>query len=76
VGFDNSSSEVQLLENEIMLGTVIQKPFTMGYLAVKTALEVVSGHKVDPVMDTGSEFITKENMYTSENEKLMFPFIE
>jgi ribose transport system substrate-binding protein len=76
VGFDNSSSEVQLLENEIMLGTVIQKPFTMGYLAVKTALEVVSGHKVAPVMDTGSEFITKENMYTSENEKLMFPFIE
>ncbi|MNP85086.1 hypothetical protein D3C76_1846650 [compost metagenome] len=59
-----------------MLGTVIQKPFTMGYLAVKTALEVVSGHKVAPVMDTGSEFITKENMYTSENEKLMFPFIE
>lgn len=76
VGFDNSSSEVQLLENETMLGTVIQKPFTMGYLAVKTALEVVSGHKVAPVMDTGSEFITKENMYTSENEKLMFPFIE
>ncbi|WP_375103052.1 substrate-binding domain-containing protein [Paenibacillus sp. RS8] len=76
VGFDNSSSEVHLLEKEIMLGTVIQKPFTMGYLAVKTALEVVSGHKVDSVMDTGSEFITKENMYTSENEKLMFPFIE
>ncbi|WP_340003413.1 substrate-binding domain-containing protein [Paenibacillus sp. FSL K6-0276] len=76
VGFDNSSSEVQLLEKEIMLGTVIQKPFTMGYLAVKTALEVVSGNKVDPIMDTGSEFITKENMYTSENEKLMFPFIE
>jgi ribose transport system substrate-binding protein len=76
VGFDNSSSEVQLLENETMLGTVIQKPFTMGYLAVKTALEAVSGHKVAPVMDTGSEFITKENMYTSENEKLMFPFIE
>ncbi|WP_449603262.1 substrate-binding domain-containing protein [Paenibacillus sp. Marseille-Q9583] len=76
VGFDNSSSEVQLLENETMLGTVIQKPFTMGYLAVKTAIEVVSGHKVAPVMDTGSEFITKENMYTSENEKLMFPFIE
>lgn len=43
---------------------------------MKTALEVVSGHKVAPVMDTGSEFITKENMYTSENEKLMFPFIE
>ncbi|WP_313637308.1 substrate-binding domain-containing protein [Paenibacillus sp.] len=76
VGFDNSSSEVQLLEKEIMLGTVIQKPFTMGYLSVKTALEVVSGNKVDPIMDTGSEFITKENMYTSENEKLMFPFIE
>ncbi|WP_339314706.1 substrate-binding domain-containing protein [Paenibacillus sp. FSL R10-2734] len=76
VGFDNSSSEVQLLEKEIMLGTVIQKPFTMGYLAVKTALEVVSGKKVAPIMDTGSEFITKENMYTSENEKLMFPFIE
>lgn len=30
VGFDNSSSEVQLLENETMLGTVIQKPLLWG----------------------------------------------
>ncbi|WP_340391815.1 substrate-binding domain-containing protein [Paenibacillus sp. FSL E2-0190] len=75
-GFDNSSNEVKLLEKGILLGTVMQKPFNMGYLAVKTAIEAVEGEKVERIIDTGSVIITKENMYLSENEKLMFPFIE
>lgn len=48
----------------------------MGYLAVKTAIEAVEGEEVEQIIDTGSVVITKENMYLSENEKLMFPFIE
>ncbi|MFC5447141.1 substrate-binding domain-containing protein [Paenibacillus aestuarii] len=76
VGFDSSMNEISFLEADILQATIVQKPFNMGYLAVKTALQVYNGEKVKPVMDTGSEVISKENMYTSENQKLLFPFIE
>ncbi|MBD0381826.1 substrate-binding domain-containing protein [Paenibacillus sp. WST5] len=76
VGFDSSMNEIAFLEEDILQATVVQKPFNMGYLAVKTALQVYNGEAVKAIMDTGSEVITKENMYTSENQKLLFPFVE
>lgn len=76
IGFDNSMDEIAFLEDGILQAIVVQKPFNMGYLAVKTALQVYNGEKVSSRIDTGSEVITKENMYTSENQKLLFPFVE
>lgn len=73
VGFDNSAQVIQYLEQEIISATVVQKPFNMGYLGIKLAVEAVQGNKIEPVIDTGSITITKENMYTSENQKLLFP---
>ncbi|MGG1552882.1 substrate-binding domain-containing protein [Paenibacillus ferrarius] len=75
VGFDSSMNEVSFMEAGILQATVVQKPFNMGYLAVKTALQAHRGEKVSPMMDTGSELITKETMYTNENQKLLFPFV-
>ncbi|MGG1517642.1 substrate-binding domain-containing protein [Paenibacillus oryzisoli] len=75
VGFDSSMNEVSFLEAGILQATVVQKPFNMGYLAVKTALQAHRGDKVSPMIDTGSELITKENMYSNENQKLLFPFV-
>ncbi|TXK76773.1 ABC transporter substrate-binding protein [Paenibacillus sp. N3.4] len=76
VGFDSSMNEIGFIEDGILQATIVQKPFNMGYLAVKTALEVMDGKLVKPNIDTGSEVITKDNMYTSENQKLLFPFVE
>ncbi|WP_233531968.1 substrate-binding domain-containing protein [Paenibacillus alkalitolerans] len=76
VGFDSSVDEVKLLEEGIMQTTVIQRPFNMGYLSVKTALQALNGEKVPPVIDTGSIMISKDNIYTEENQKLLFPFVD
>jgi ribose transport system substrate-binding protein len=76
VGFDNSIDEVKLLEAGVMQVTVIQKPFNMGYLSVKTAVEAIRGQEVPARIDTGSVVITKQNMYTDENQKLLFPFVD
>ena len=51
----------------------MQKPFNMGYLGIKYALDAIKGEKIPAVIDTGAVVITKENMYTSENQKLLFP---
>ncbi|GGH10279.1 substrate-binding domain-containing protein [Paenibacillus segetis] len=76
IGFDSSFNEIKLLDEGIMKATVIQKPFQMGYLSIKTAVEVVKGKRVSKLIDTGSLLITKENMYVEENQKLLFPFVE
>ncbi|MFD0672957.1 substrate-binding domain-containing protein [Cohnella sp. GCM10027633] len=74
VGFDSSTDEVAFLEEGIIQAIVVQKPFNMGYLAVRTAVSASKGKKVEPMIDTGSQVITKENMYAKENQKLLFPF--
>ncbi|WP_313996846.1 substrate-binding domain-containing protein [uncultured Paenibacillus sp.] len=76
VGFDSSIDEVKLLEEGVMQATVVQRPFNMGYLGVKTAVEVLRGVKVPKRIDTGSVVITKDNIYEEENQKLLFPFVE
>lgn len=75
IGFDNSIEEVKLLEEGIINGIVIQKPFNMGYFGVEQAVKVVKGEKYVEFLDCGSELITKEFMYTDENQKMLFPFI-
>lgn len=74
IGFDNSNSEIRLIDRDVIQATIIQRPFNMGYLSVKTAINIIKGQNVPKMLDTGSKVITKYNMYTNENQKLLFPF--
>jgi ribose transport system substrate-binding protein len=76
IGFDSSIQEINLLEEGVIQSIVVQKPFNMGYLGVKTSVQLFKKLKINPRLDTGSEIITKDNMYTYENQKLLFPFVE
>lgn len=76
IGFDTSNNEIRLLEEETLNATVVQQPFNIGYLGVQTALDLLEGKKVKPVTYTNSIVVTKENMYSQENQKLLFPFID
>lgn len=76
IGFDSSVNEVKLLLDGSMQGTIIQRPFNMGYLSIKTALQAIEDNDVPESIDTGSVLITKENMYQEENQKLLFPFVD
>ncbi|MBZ4645575.1 MAG: ribose transport system substrate-binding protein [Petroclostridium sp.] len=76
VAFDSSEEQIQYIEKGIIQAVAVQKPFNMGYLGVKTALMAARGEKVEKNIDTGFEIITKENMYSPENQKLLFPFVE
>jgi ribose transport system substrate-binding protein len=74
VGFDSSTDEIDFLEADVIQAIVVQNPFNMGYLAVRSAVDAIHGRKTAPLIDTGSDVITKQNMYTKENQKLLFPF--
>ncbi len=76
VGFDSSLKEIVFIEEGVLAATVTQKPFNMGYLAVRAARDAVRKKPLARFIDTGSVLITPENLYLPENQKLLFPFIE
>lgn len=73
-GFDNATEEIQNLESGTIKALVIQKAFTMGYLSIENAARLARGESVDYQTDSGSALITKENMYETQNQELLFPF--
>ncbi|OKP82361.1 LacI family transcriptional regulator [Paenibacillus sp. P3E] len=75
VAFDSSPSMMELLQNGTVQATVIQNPFSNGYLAVKYAVEASEGIEVPERVDTGTKLIDLENMLWPENQKLLFPFV-
>lgn len=75
VGFDNSETIVYGIEKSILDAVVVQKPFNMGYLAVKNALDLYRGKEIPSFTDTGYQLINKESLYIIENQKLLYPII-
>jgi ribose transport system substrate-binding protein len=74
VGFDNDIEGIQYLEEGIIDTLIVQKPFNMGYLGIQTAVESVRGNKMEKNIYCDTEVITLDNIYTDENQKLLFPF--
>lgn len=76
VGFDSSVYQIKLLEEGVLQAIIVQKPFNIGYLAVETAIQASTGIKVNPNVSISAQLITRENMYTQENQELLFPLVE
>ncbi len=74
IGFDSSMKEVEYLEDGTFEAMVVQKPLNMGYLCIEKTMQLLNKEKISEVVDSGSVLITKNTMYTEENQKLLFPF--
>ena len=74
VGVDSSQEAVQRMENGVFKGLVVQKAFKMGYMGVKETVRMLRGKSYDKDVNSGCELVTPDNMYSSEIEKLLFPF--
>ena len=73
VGVDSSQEAVQLMENGVFKGLVVQKAFKMGYIGVKETILMLRGKSYEKDVNSGCELVTPDNMYDSEIEKLLFP---
>lgn len=61
VGFDaNPDAAVSVLAGE-MAATVAQNPYNMGAFGVESALKLIKGGKLPPVIDTGTVLVDKSN---------------
>ncbi len=73
VAFDASPNELAALERGTIHALIVQNPFKMGYLGVKTAYEKLQGNSVEARVDTGVQVITQENLNDPEIQKLLHP---
>ncbi|KIL40425.1 hypothetical protein SD70_13485 [Gordoniibacillus kamchatkensis] len=74
IGFDSSQDEIRLLEEGVLQAIVVQNPFAMGYFGVKAVADTLSGIKVQPLIETKAEIVTKETIKLPEYQKLIYPF--
>lgn len=73
VGFDSSPKLVDAMRAGEINGLVLQNPYQMGYLAVRTLVRSIKGQDVETRIDTGATLATRENMDTADIQKLLAP---
>jgi len=73
VGFDTSQTFVDAMRAKQLQGIVVQNPFNMGYLGVRTMVEQLQGKQVEKRIDTGVTMITPENLDAPATQALLHP---
>src|SRR5678815_3791833 len=73
VGFDTSQRFIDAINANQMHGIVVQNPFNMGYLGVRTMVDNLLGKPVEKKIDTGVMLVTKENLESPDVKTLLHP---
>jgi ribose transport system substrate-binding protein len=73
VGFDASAKLIEALEKGEIRGLVLQDPFAMGYLSLKTAVAHLCGEPYEKTVATALVLATPENMDEPQVRRLLRP---
>ena len=73
VGFDTSQTFIDAMNANQLHGIVVQNPFNMGYLGVRTMVDSLLGKPVEKKIDTGVMLVTKDNLASPEVNTLLHP---
>ena len=76
VGFDSSQPFIDAIRAGQLNGIVVQNPFKMGYLGVKTMVDHLAGKPVEKRVDTGVVIVTPENIDSPDVHELLSPPID
>lgn len=76
VGFDASDRFIDALKSKQLHGIVVQNPFNMGYLGVRTMVESLQGKSISRRVDTGVTMVTLDNLNTADVQTLLHPPLE
>lgn len=62
IGFDAEETLIDKLRSGVIDSLVVQDPYKMGYIGVKTLVDKINGKEVPKVIDTGVELVTLERL--------------
>jgi len=73
VAFDAADAEIDALERGTIQALIVQNPFKMGYLGVKSAMRAIRGEPVEKRIDTGVSVVTMDNFNDPEIQRILYP---
>jgi ribose transport system substrate-binding protein len=77
MGFDSSEPLLRAVEEDEVVGLIVQDPYKMGYLGVWHAVQHLEGHDVAPdgrkEFSTGEYVLTKENLHAAASRERYDP---
>jgi ribose transport system substrate-binding protein len=73
VGFDASQVFIDAMHANQLHGIVVQNPFNMGYLGVRSIVDHLQGKTVEKRIDTGVTMVTPDNLEAPEIQTLLHP---
>ncbi|MCZ8523156.1 MULTISPECIES: substrate-binding domain-containing protein [Paenibacillus] len=76
VTIDSTPEDIEHLQEGVIQAVIIQNPFSMGYLGVEYAVKALAGERLEETFYTGTTVIDQNNMFWSDNQKLLFPFVK
>ncbi len=73
IGFDTSDIFTTAMRAKKLDGIVVQDPFRMGDLGVKTMVAHLQGKPIEKRVDTGVTLVTPANLDSAESQRLLHP---
>ena len=76
VGFDSNVVTIDGLQEGWVDALVVQNPYAMGYLGVESAYKLLAGRGggLEAVVDTSTQIVDRENLFTMDGQKALFAF--
>lgn len=76
VGFDSNVVTVDGLQEGSVDALVVQNPYAMGYLGVESAYKLLAsqGDSLEKTVDTSTQVVDRENIFTMDSQKALFAF--
>lgn len=73
VGFDAADRQLQAMRDGQIDALVVQDPFRMAYIGVKTLVTAIKGGAVEKKINTSATVVTRENMDLPELQQRLHP---
>ncbi len=72
IGFDGNADLQGFIKDGTLEAIAVQSAYQMGYLGVKTGVEVIQKKKVPRLRDTGVVMVTKANIDSQEAKNVLY----
>lgn len=75
-GLGRTDTVVSLLESGIINSLGVENEFNIGYLSIQTAVNRITHTETSAKTQVNFTIVDKTNMYNSDNQRLLFPFVQ
>lgn len=74
VGFNSDEEELDFIKTDVLDATIVQNPYVLGYIGVRTAKKLLADGKNTPnEIDIGATYIDKSNLSDDYSQLVIYP---